>query len=199
MAKKDLIIQEIEPIHAQIIEEYLNNGHNKVQAILKFRPNVAYNSCSNIFKGIVERPEVASYLRGRQNELKEAGEVKTMDILLKLKMWLNSDPSQYIGLTPQQVKELPIELRQCIQAIDHQKKTYTDRRGEVVTEERIKVVLVDKVKTMDMLNKHIDFYSQHNKHKGANVNVLIQNLAVNNPDALYSLLNAIEAAKQIEQ
>lgn len=198
MAENSVILQQIEPIHANIIEEYLNNGHNKVQAILKFKPDVAYNSCSNIFKGIIERPEVASYLQQRQTEIKEVGEVKTLDILLKLKTWLNSDPSQYIGLTPQQVKDLPMEVRQCIQAIDHKKKTYTDRQGQQVVEEQIKVTLVDKVKTMDMLNKHIGFYSEDNKQKGVNVNMLIQNMALNSPEILNALLKAIDETKQIE-
>lgn len=198
MAKNELIIQEIKPIHANILEEYLNNGHNKVQAVLKHRPEVNYNSCGRIFQTILDRPEAAAYLQTRQSELKEAGEVKSLDILLKMKTWLSSDPSQFIGLTPQQVKDLPPDIRQCIQAIDHKKKTYTDRRGEQITEEQIKVTLVDKVKTMDMLNKHIGFYSEDNKQKTGNVNVLIQNLALNNPDALYTLLKAMEDSKQIE-
>jgi len=198
MSGKALKIQEIEPIYANIIEEYLNNGHNKVQSVLKYRPDVHYNSCASIFKSIVERPEVASYLQQRHNEIKEAGEIKTLDVLHKLKTWLNSDPSKFIGLTPDQVKDLPPDVRQCIQAIDHKKKTYKDRQGKQVTEEQIKVTLVDKVKTMDMLNKHIGFYSEDNKQKGSNVNVLIQNLALNNPDALYTLLKAMEEAKAVE-
>ena len=198
MAEKSVIIQEIEPIHTQIIEEYLNNGHNKVQAVLKFKPDVAYNSCSNIFKTIIERPECGQYLQKRQTELKEAGEIKSLDILLKMKTWLNSDPSQFIGLTPQQVKELPPDIRQCIQAIHHKKRTIVNKQGKPETHEEIKVTLVDKVKTMDMLNKHIGFYSEDNKQKTGNVNVLIQNLALNNPDALYTLLKAMEETKAVE-
>ena len=198
MAENLLIIQEIEPIHSNIIEEYLNNGYNKVQAVLKFKPDVHYNSCASIFKSISERPEVASYLKERQTELRDKAEVKSLDILHKLKTWLNSDPATFIGLTPQQVKDLPADVRQCIQAIDHKKKTYVNRLGENVTEEHIKLTLVDKVKTMDMLNKHIGFYSEDNKQRGTNTNVLIQNLALNNPEALNSLLKAIDDSKAIE-
>lgn len=198
MNEKGLKLQEIEPIHANIVEEYLNNGHNKVQAYLKCYPEAAYSTAANGFKRIVNLPEVAAYIQARHNEIKEAGEIKTLDILLKLKTWLNSDPSQYIGLTPQQVKELPPEIRQCIQSIHHKKKSYTDRQGVPIVEEEIKVTLVDKVKTMDMLNKHIGFYSEDNKQKGVNVNMLVQNMAINNPDILNALLKAIDETKTIE-
>jgi hypothetical protein len=198
MSKNQLIIQEISDFHVKIVDEYLSNGHNKAQTILKFHPDVNYGSCHRMFNAVIERPEVAKYLKERQTEHKEKAEIKSLDMLLKLKTWLNSDPSQFINLTPDQVKELPAEVRQCIQAIDHKKKEYTDRQGVAVVEHQIKVTLVDKVKTMDMLNKHIGFYSEDNKQKGTNVNMLIQNLALKNPETLNLLLKAIDETKYEE-
>jgi phage terminase small subunit len=193
MAQRQLIIQTINDNHAKFIEEYINNGHNGVQAYLKAYPNVtSYQHAAVSSLELMKRSDVQTYLSQRQNEIKERANIKSLDILHKLQTWLTCDPTDFIGLTPDNIKELPMEVRQCIQDIEHTKKEYTDRQGNLVVDHKIKVKLVDKTKAADMISKHIGLYALDNKQKGTNVNVLIQNLATSNPEALNALLNAAQ-------
>ena len=192
------IKQEINERHAKFINEYLNNGLNKVKAYIKTYPDTTYQSAQQGAMTVMDRPEVQTYLSKRQNEIKERANIKSLDILHKLQTWLTCDPTDFIGLTPENIKELPMEVMQFIQDIEHTKREYTDRQGNQVTDHKIKVKLVDKTKAADMISKHIGLYALDNKQKGTNVNVLIQNLATTNPEALNALLNAAQNAPIID-
>ena len=192
MAENLPIKQEINDNHAKFINEYLNNGHNQVKAYISVYKNDSYAAANLQAIALMKRPEVQTYLSKRQNEIKERANIKSLDILHKLQTWLTCDPTDFIGLTPENIKELPVEVRQCIQDIEHTKREYTDRQGNQVTDHKIKVKLVDKTKAADMISKHIGLYAMDNKQKGTNVNVLIQNLATSNPEALNALLNAAQ-------
>ena len=177
----------ITDLETRFVNEMLNNGFNKVQAMRKINTGIAYFTAAKHANDILKRSHVKAYLKQRQTEIRELTNVHAVEVLHKLKTWVNSDPTDFIGLTVDDLKELPAEIRQCINSIDHKKKTYVNRRGEEVVEEHIKVTLVDKSKTMDMINKHIGFYSADNKQKITNIN--IDKLNVN---VLNALLDAVE-------
>ena len=191
MPDNSLEIQPISDNHIRLIDNYLSNGGNKVKAYLEVYPDVAYHTAAGAYNKVQALPQVKEYLKTRQTELKEAANIKSIEILNTLKTWLYSDPSQFIGLTPDDIKALPPDVRQCIQSIDHKKKTYTDRRGEKITEEHIKVQLVDKTKALEMINKHIGFYSEDNKQRSTNINIDKLNINV-----LNALLKAHEDNEQ---
>lgn len=191
MHNKSLVIPEISSSNAQIIEEYLANGHNKTQAILKVKPDSAYSGCITTFNEISARPEVKLYIQQRQAELQEAANIKAIDILTTLKQWVYADATQLIGLTKDEIQQLPNEVKQCIQSVDIKRKSYTNRQGQEITEETIKLNLVSKMDAIEKINKHLGFYEAHNQQKGANINVLLQSFAKDSPDAAYKLLQAI--------
>lgn len=169
--EKHLKYEEITEYHSKLVDEYLNNGNNKAQAMLKFKPSLTYSSTINAFNKIIVRPEVKQYLKERQRELKERANIKSLDILNKLKTQINIDASTFIGLKPDQIKELPIEVKQCIQDIDYKERKYTNKQGKRTVETHVKIKLVDKQKALDMINKHIGFYSEDNKQRANKINI----------------------------
>ena len=94
-----------------------------------------------------------------------------VDILTTLKKFVYADATDYIGLTSKEIKELPADIRQCIQSISCNKKTYKDRSGRAVTDEVIRVTMVDKLQAVEKINKHIGFYSVDNQQKKQSVNI----------------------------
>ena len=74
-------------------------------------------------------------------------------------------------MTNEELKELPPEIRRSIQTVVRKKKRYTNRLGEDVEEETMTVKLIDKIKVIDMINKHIGFYHQDNKQNKPSINL----------------------------
>ena len=74
----------------------------------------------------------------------------------------------------EELKALPPDLRRCISQFKRKTSRYLPRGakpGEEVEETIIEIKLMDKVKTMEMINKHIGFYSEDNKQKGVKIDL----------------------------
>ena len=70
--------------------------------------------------------------------------------------------------------ELPVDLRRCVASFERKKTSYLPRgakKGEEVTEEIIKIKLIDKIKALEMVNKHIGFYEEDNRQKGMKIDL----------------------------
>src|SRR5699024_7328690 len=94
----------------------------------------------------------------------------------------------FITLKPEEIKELPADVRRCIQSFKHRKKTYYDKSvGAQVTEEYIELRLVDKATAIKEINKHIGFYGADNKQKKTTVNIdKVDSISLNNLLQVYN-------------
>jgi hypothetical protein len=93
-----------------------------------------------------------------------------------------------LGLTPEDIKLLPPEVRRCIQGIDYNEREFIDKQGNKVVERKIKLRLVDKLRAIDMINKHLDFYNADNQSKKQTIDI-----SKATPDQLNVVLGLLES------
>ena len=192
------ITSDLKEVYVEFIEEYLSNGYNQTQAYKTAFKTDNYNTAGAGALACMKRPEVKAYLEHRKQELKAQLNIKSIDVLKQLQQWANADATQYTKLSADELRELPPEVRQCIQSVDYKEKTYTNKAGKEIKEVHSKVVLVDKARALDNIAKHIGFYGEHNAQKaGANASVTLEQLAKIDPSLLEALHN-IKIGKTID-
>lgn len=175
----------------QIIDEYYINGYNGTQAVLKVFPEMQYNVAAVRFNKIKNHPKNQDYIAEKQARLKSQAEVSNERILKELLNWLYVDATSFMELTPMEIKELPPEVRRCIQS--YKSKESYDKHGNHVGT-TVEVRLIDKTKAIEAINKHIGFYANDNDQKANKVNIL-NVLKSADPSALNNLLQAMEENK----
>ena len=87
------------------------------------------------------------------------------DVIQKLDQWVNSDITIVLGLSVDEVKALPIEVRKLIKSFKHKRKTIKTQ-DKTVVEDYIECSFVDKESALEMINKHNGFYKLDNSQKG---------------------------------
>ena len=209
MSKKK--IKSIEPVilaneaiveeHKQIIDEYFNNGLNGTRAVLDHRPEINYNTAKIVWHNIAKSEHGRTYIAERRRNMRATTQLAGEQIARTMLSWAHGDATTYIGLTPDELKALPNEQKACIQSIKHRKKEYTDRQGNTIIEEQCDVVIVDKLKALDKIAKHLNFYDLDNKSKqGAQnlENILKKDAQPETLDALNQLVKAARESKSID-
>ena len=178
--------------HRSTIDEYYTNGFNGRKAVLSINPELSLNSASTTYDYIFNHPDNQAYIKDKRQALKQLTNIENEHILRELISWAYGDATEFVGLTSEEVKQLPADVKRCIQGIKIKTRTYYDKQiKEEVTEESIEIKLIDKTKAVEMINKHIGFYSEDNKQKKTNINVL-QILQNSNPEILNGLLQAMQ-------
>tara|TARA_R110000787_G_scaffold7178_9_gene24737 strand:+ start:644 stop:1174 length:531 start_codon:yes stop_codon:yes gene_type:complete len=113
-------------------------------------------------------------IQARLKELKKKSIEKLdtthTDILNQLKNWAYSDITETIELTAQEIKELPLAVRQLITKFKRTTKNFDGGSEEVV-----ELHFVSKEKAIEMIAKHIGFFEVDNKQKESNV---VQSLVI---------------------
>lgn len=175
-------------VNEQIIDEYYVNGYNGTRAVLNYYPDMPYQVAATKWQQIKKDGKCLDYIGEKQARLKLQTEVKNEYILKELLNWLYVDATDFIGLQEHEVKALPPEVRRCIQS--YKSKEQYDKHGNHVGT-TIEVRLIDKIKAIEAINKHIGFYAQDNDQKANKVNILNVLKSVD-PNALNSFLKAID-------
>jgi hypothetical protein len=173
------------------IDTYFSNGFNGTQAVKQHRPELNYMAAANVWQNILRSKNNKAYIEEKRNRLKASTDIQNENILRELINWAYVDATEFINLTAEEIKELPSDIKRCIQSFRHKKKTYHTKNDGEITEELIEVKLIDKHKAIESINKHLGFYAEDNQQKGNRINVL-QVLQESNPDTLNTLLQAME-------
>lgn len=180
--QRDQVAQE----HKSIIDTWFNNGYNGAKAMIEHRPDITYNTAKVLFSTMIKTPANAQYIAEKRQEQRAKANIQADQITRELISWIYSDATDYIGLTVEEVKALPNELKRCIQSVKHRVKEYKDRNGNDVKEEVLEVRIIDKSKAVEILNKMLGHYSLDNSQKANTINV--QNLNVNELKVLANIL-----------
>lgn len=147
-----------------VVDEYYCNGFNGGKAYQVFYPKAKDLTASVEMNRILKIPKVAIYVNEKHNEAKVKLDTSNTKVLNELRNWAYSDITETISLTPQEVKELPIEIRRLITKYKH-----TTRSGEDWKEEVIELSFVSKEKAMEMIHKHIGFYEADNNQQKSTI------------------------------
>jgi len=161
--------EQIEQEHRLILDEWFANNFNGSKAVLTHRPNVGTGSAKTIFAVIKKANK--SYIQHKRNELRASVSIQQENVIKNLIDWIQADATDYLELTPKELKELPVEARQSIASINHKKKTYKDRQGQDIVEETLAIKLIDKIKTLEILNRMLGYYEMDNKQKGGTLDI----------------------------
>jgi hypothetical protein len=78
-----------------------------------------------------------------------------------LNLIINANPLDFIGLSSEELENLPDESKLCIENIKITETTYQSGR----VKKTINIKLFDKIKAIEALNKQIGFYKLSNKEK----------------------------------
>lgn len=186
-------ITAIKPDHKAIIDEYFVNGFNQTQAALKIFPEYSYDRASTLGNMVIQSKRNRAYIRLKQNEIQNYARISPAEIAKELKHIAFADLTEFAGLGPDELRELPAEKRRALQKITFRKKIFRDKAGNTTEEETTIYQIQDKLKALDMLAKHIGFFEEDNKQKASNTNIL-QVIAKDHPELLTPLLSAVEKA-----
>jgi phage terminase small subunit len=174
--------------HKMIIDEYFVNGFNGAKAMRKYRPDITDGSAKRLFSVIYHDENTKKYIAQKRSEVRASLDIKEENILVELMNWLRADATDYLGMTVDEIKKLPSEVKRCIQSITSKKKTYIDpKTKQQVTDEMLQVKIVDKLKAMEMINKHIDFYNADNQSKKSTIDI-----SKATPEQLNAVLSLME-------
>ena len=157
-------------LHHSIIDEYFVNGFQGYKAVQALKSNSVI-AAKSMFNTIIKDKNNQEYIQRKRTQLKRKTEVQNENILRELINWSYADITDFIGLTKEDIKNLPADVRRCIQSFKVTKRTYKDRGGHERTDEVIEIKLIDKTKAVEMINKHIGFYEVDNKQKSNKINL----------------------------
>ena len=153
--------------YERIIDEWFINKFEGTKACRKFYPNIKKDSTAQAnFSRIKALPEMKLYIQAKHEEAARIIDATHEGILRKLITWLELDITDTIGLSGDEIKLLPIDLRQVITKHKSRFKHFYDKDGNLLnTEETIEVHFMSKERLLDMINKHIGFYEADNRQK----------------------------------
>lgn len=152
-----------------IIAEYFCNGYNGTAAVLSVYPEMNRNVAAVKWQHIKNNSNNQDIIGEHQARLKSQTEVGSEKILKELLNWLYVDATDFMELTPNEIKELPAEVRRCIQS--YKSKEQYDKHGNHVAT-TVEVRLIDKTKAIEAINKHIGFYAQDNDQKANKIQMI---------------------------
>lgn len=150
-------------------EEYMIDL-NATQSALRcgYSPKTA----GSIGRENLQKPAIQSYIHELKRKRAEKMEITPETILRELRNFLLADLTQFIGLTPDEIKELPVDVKTMINGFKVTSKVLKSVKGSALVEQVIELKFVDKAKVLDMINRHIGFYEQDNKQKNINIVVI---------------------------
>ena len=151
-----------------IVDEYFINGFNGRKAWQKFNPKSSDETADVEFNRILSIPKVKGYYNNKHKDAQKVLRTSHEVLLQELENWAYSDITETLLLTPEQLKELPEEVRRLITKFETNTKTYIiDDRP--VSETTVKLWFVSKEKAMEMIHKHTGFYEKDNLQRNSHL------------------------------
>lgn len=139
----------------RFIDEYLIDC-NATQAAIRAgysEKTAKEQGCQNLAKLNVEISEAKKVLADKTG-------ITAEEILKELKNFAYSDITETILLSTEEIKELPPEIRRLITG--YKKVSSRVDKNSDWEEERVELKFVDKMKAIEMINRHIGFYEKDN-------------------------------------
>lgn len=154
--------------------EYIIDFHGTNSAVRAgYSPKTATSKASQLLTKV----NIQNRLKELQQKAIDKLNTTHTDVLNQLKNWAYSDITETIGLTSEEVKQLPLGVRQLIT-----KYKQTNKKFEGGSEEIIELSFVSKEKAIEMIARHIGFFEVDNKQKESNSQMVIFELPSNGRD-----------------
>ena len=163
--------------YKRVIDEWFVNGFNGTQAYKKFYPNTTKDETATVnFSKMQALPELSSYLDEKHAEAAKIVQMDHQGILKELQNWVQSDITETISLTAEEIKELPVEVRRLITKYKVTDRDIYSLKGDVIeTIKTVELHFVSKERAIDMINKHLGFYEVDNQQKASSIVISASN------------------------
>ena len=175
MDKRNLMKPTIKK-YCLVVDEWFNNKFNGKQAYLKYYPNVKDSTATINFSKIQVLPEIAEYIKEKQEDAAKIIKTTHEGILRELNNYVELDITQTLELSLEEIRELPIEVRRSITRIKTTSRNVYNSKGMVIeTIKTYEPYFVDKLRAMIEIAKHRGFYEVDNKQKAQVINITTTN------------------------
>ena len=155
-------LKKLTPKEEAFCQEYLVTLNGTQSAI---KVGYAKNSARVTASKMLTKANIQARLVTLTEKRNERTQIKQDDVLTLLRDIATADVTETMELTFEQIKQLPKPLRLCIAS--HKKTVTKELSGaEKVTYE---IKFIDKMRAIDMINKHIGLYKEDNTQKGVNI------------------------------
>lgn len=158
-------------MHAAVIDEYFINGFNATQAMLTINPRLNYNTAAVMANEILTNERNAKYLQEKRSSLRASTDIRNENLIRELMNWAFCDATKFMTLTEEEIRDLPADLKRCIQSFKSYEKTSIDRNGTKHYTKTLEIKIVDKKTAIEAIAKHIGFYLLDNEQKRTKINL----------------------------
>ncbi|RXG31801.1 terminase small subunit [Leeuwenhoekiella marinoflava] len=158
-------MKKLTPRQKRFCEEYMVDL-NATQAAI--RANYAESGARTQAVRLLANDNIQNEISKLKSEASEILNITKQDTLRKLNDWASSDITVALGLSVEEIKNLPLEIRQLISGFKHTRRRFT-RNGETITEDVVDLKFVNKETAQDMINRHTGFYEKDNEQKTNNI------------------------------
>lgn len=182
-------------LHLNVLNEYFANGFNASQAVRDVTGND--NTPGSLASLILKDPKNQAYIAQKKQEMRATTGVELPMIVRELHSIAMADVTVYAGLSLDEIKALPVEIRRLLKDLQIEERKEVNRAGNSVKITKIKYSLHDKAKAIETLLKYHGAFDLHNKQKGTQINIQ-NNLHKYSTDQLKNLEAAIKAIEANE-
>ena len=148
-------------------EHIIDLSKRKAAIRAGYRENTAAEQASRLLTYVKIKERISELMEKRA----EAVDITQQEVLLELKNFFYSDITEAIELSPSEVKELPAELRRMVSGFKHTTRKIAGSDGDAgLVEEVIEIKFYDKLRALDMINRHIGLYEKDNKQSAPTFN-----------------------------
>lgn len=159
--------------YKNVIDVWFSNKFVGNEAYLECYPNASRGTANKNFNRIKNYPEIIDYIKEKQDVAALVVQTTHEGILRELNNYVESDITQTIELSPDEIKELPIAVRRLITRFKTTSRNIYNSKGDIIeTIKTVELHFVDKMRAIIEINKHIGFYEVDNKQKASIVQVL---------------------------
>lgn len=153
----------------QFCEEYIIDLNGSQAAK---RSGYSEKSVGSLATTLLQNTKVQNYISHLQKKRNEIVQIDQRSVLLMLKEYVLQDLTRFIGLTADEIKSLPPDVKRMITGFKVSRKVMNKRGDISLVSESIELKFVDKGSVIEMINRHIGFYEKDNTQKDTQIVVV---------------------------
>ena len=179
-------VEQVSNLHQLVLDEYFSNGLNGVKAVIAVnnrlgRDEIEYQAACTLAHLILKKKANQPYIQEKQHQLSIEAGIGTAEILKELKSFAFADVTEFLDLSPEELKQLPSEVRRTLKKVTIKEKSFKNADGTPTTERTYVYELNDKLSALEKIGRHIGFYEADNKQKTPHINLTkLDNATINN-------------------
>lgn len=159
-------VKELSEKHKYILEEWSANGYNKTKAVQTVCPDVGNSSAAvHVFNAIASKPEGKKYINSIQARLRQSNHISKEQVLAEFINLAFADITEFQGLTTEEVKALPPNIRRQLESSKITERTETDRAGNTIVTRVYDYKLKKNNEPLKEVSKIIGAYEIDNNQK----------------------------------